>query len=94
LSYVRIACNHHVLTVGATGLNTLSECRLMAIFHDPVLMRSLSQGSFGNKRLLDILDNSGYAKWICDRDDSGSKTFTKLRNHVWDVRGIPYPPWV
>ena len=61
------------------------------MFRDPVLLRSLSQSTYSNDKLLTMFNSSQYAWWVCKKDGRGFLNLLNVLLHVCDLRGIPAP---
>ena len=58
------------------------------VFHNPVLIKSLSR-SYGKRTKLDAIGDAGYAEWLCKYDERGHLNLLNVLLHVCELRGIP-----
>jgi hypothetical protein len=62
------------------------------IFHNATLIQSLSRSSYSGRKELGIMDDSKYAKWLCEYDKKGFLNLLNVLLHVCDLRGLPVSP--
>jgi hypothetical protein len=58
------------------------------VFHNPVLIKSLSS-SYGKSTKLDAIGDAEYAEWLCKYDERGFLNLLNVLLHVCELRGIP-----
>lgn len=59
------------------------------VFHNPILIKSLSQSSYGKGTKLDAVEEAEYAEWLCKYDERGLLNLLNVLLHVFELRGIP-----
>jgi hypothetical protein len=59
------------------------------VFHNAVLIQSLSQSSHGKGIEPDVADEAEYARWLCNEGNRGLLNLFNVLLHVCELRGVP-----
>jgi hypothetical protein len=62
------------------------------VFHNAVLIQSLSQSPRGKGIQPDAADEAEYARWLCGEGDGGLLNLLNVMLHVCELRGVPKSP--
>ncbi len=62
------------------------------VFHNPVLIQSLSESSRGKGIQLGVVDEAEYLRWLCDEGEGGLLNLLNVLLHVCELRGVPKSP--
>lgn len=54
----------------------------------PILIKSLSQSSYGRGKELDNVGDAEYTNWLCKYDEEGVLNLLNVLLHVCELRGI------
>jgi hypothetical protein len=59
------------------------------VYHNAFLIRSLSRSVDGKGKGLDDLGDTGYARWLCKKDEKGILNLLNVLLHICQLRGTP-----
>jgi len=62
------------------------------VFHNPVLIQSLSESSRGKGIKPGVKDEVEYVQWLCDEGEGGLLNLLHVFLHVCELRGVPKSP--
>jgi hypothetical protein len=59
------------------------------VFHNPILIQSLSESSHGEVIKPGIVDEADYVRWLCDEGEGGLLNLLNVLLHICELRGAP-----
>ena len=62
------------------------------VLHNPILIQTLVQSSYGKGIKPGVVDEVEYAGWLCGEGDGGYLNLLNVLFHVCELRGVPESP--
>lgn len=62
------------------------------VFHNLLLIQSLSQSSYGKGIKLGAMEEGEYVQWLCGEGNGGILSLVNILLHVCELRGVPNSP--
>ncbi len=59
------------------------------VFHNPILIQSLSESSHGKVIKRGIVDEAEYVQWLCDEGEGGLLNLLNVLLHTCELQGVP-----